>query len=845
MATAPRRSASLEPAPPRRRRPRVRGTLTPQAEPTPLERWCAHLDATPTAVQRAVAECFEDGAPLLVTAPTGSGKTAAVMLPVLAALARVRPRATGLVGALYVAPVRALSAVQLRAVTSMIEALGLRLRVAVRTGDTPSRMRSALRRSPPDVLLTTPESLAVMLAGDDKAMLGGLRFVVLDELHLLAEGKRGALLAATLATLDAWHALQGVEAPRRLAMTATARPLADLAAWVHPATACIDVGASVAARVRITDPPVDEAFPDGSWTWRRVLPRIARQVADGDGATLLFAGSRVRAEAWAVALRDVLPARVGVGCFHGSMSAESRAATSEGLRTGALQVVVATSALEAGVDLPAVRRVLVLGAPSSVTRMLQAAGRADHRPGGDACAELVPTSALDVVRCAAAVRAARAGALEATALREGDLDVAMQAALGRVQLAPATTSEIASTLRAAPSLRGLDDDDVAAVLGYLDHGGDAFAAYPELARIRDDDGRWVLSGRRSERNYRTAIGTLVGEVSVEVRAGARVVGQLDGRFAAALEVGDRLVLAGRRWRVVGRSADFLSVRADRGADRTLPAWSGSRPAQSAEVARAVEDVWSDLAEAVSASHVATVLEVHPSTAAAVFELVAAQRRRSTVPGRGRFVLELHRDGARAHLVAFTFAGSSANEIIARSVAQRLRDATGSTVQVAAVDECICITGTAALADARLDDLRRWLAPDGLRRDALAGLRDGVLSGAYFREVARVAQLWRPDARRGAATPGLLHDVLRRHDPGHVLLRALDHTLWTTLDGPRAAASLADHATRRWELRVLDAPSPLSVPVRTWMDRDAVRGDDPERALVDAARRLYLATLELP
>ncbi len=833
----------------RARRPAVRRS---SVDPRPLDatalidRWFAQRGDHPTAVQRAVFAAYAGGRPLLVTAPTGSGKTAAVMLPLLADLiARPTAEPAG-VSVLYLAPVRALSATQSDAITAMVASLGGTLRVAQRTGDTTAAQRTAQRAHAPDVLLTTPESLAVLLAGPGAAMLTRVRAVVLDELHLLASGKRGALLSTTLALLDTWSALHDAPPPRRFAMSATVRPLEALAAWVQPGTRVVAVANDTPARLSITDPPMEQAFPDGSWAWRKVLPMIARQVAATDGTTLLFVGARARAELWAVALRDVLPARLGVACFHGSLSLEERARVAAELRAGTVHVVVATSALEVGVDLPAVKRVLVLGAPAATSRLLQAAGRADHRPGVAARAELIPTSALDAVRCAAVIRAAESGDIEPLALREGDLDVAVQAALGRLQVGSASAASVGEFLRASPALRALSDDDLRRVMGYLAHGGDALAAYPEMARAVTDGERWAISGRRSERRYRQGIGTIVGDVSVEVHHGRRVVGQLDGRFAVSLEVGDRFVLGGRKWRVTARTADAIVVRADRGPERALPAWMGQRQAQSAQVAEAVEVLWSELealaAEADGVERIAGRLAVHPVTAGAVCSLVRAQVRRSSVPGPDRFVVELHRDGERAHLVAFTFAGSMANELIARAVASRYRDATGEPAAVSALDEAVCVTADARLAEVSRETLAGWFSPEGLRADAMRALNDGVLSGAYFREVARVSQLWLPGGKPGAATPGLLHDVLRKHDPGHVLLRALDHTLWTSLEGERALDVLADRAGRRWHLHRMDGPSPLSIPARTWVDRDAVRGDDPERALLDAANRLFQATL---
>jgi len=799
-------------------------------------------------VQEAVFEALAARAPLLVIAPTGSGKTAAVMLPLLSDLAARRdagPHAAH-TQVVYLTPVRALADGHAQTLAAMAHDLDPRITVAARTGDTSGHARAKLKRSPPDVLITTPETLAVMLATDTRDGLARVREVVLDEVHLLGEGKRGALGAATLATLDALVRLHDGPVPRRLALSATVAEPLRLAAWVAPDTRVLSVHeGALPAVLDLTEPALSEAFPPGAWTWCTALPTLARRILAARGATLVFVGSRSNAEAWSMALRDVLPARLGVACYHGSLSAEARTAVATGLADGTLHAVVATSSLEVGVDLPRVTDVLCLGSPPSVTRLLQSAGRADHRPGVAPRATLLPRAASDLVRCAAALDAARRGELEALDLRHGDLDVAIQAALGRIALAPCTRAQLADTLRAAWPFADLDDPALDRVLNYLATGGSALRAYPEMARVVcDDDGLWRMAHPRALRRYLQGIGTIVSEPTVAVLRGTFVVGQLQGRYANLLEPGDRFSLGGRTWRVVGRVTEGLQVRADKADPRAVPVWDGSRAALSAVVARAVEALWGDLDRLADTLRpdalpeaAAVRLGAGPHNTAAVLAMVHAQRRRSVLPAPGRFVVECIADGARQHLIAYTFAGSLANEVIARAVAVRMRAETTDGAEVCALDEAACVTfaATTVVDTARV---RRWLAADGLRHTLAETLDASVLASAYFREVARVAQLLVGDGRKGAVTPGLLHDVLRRHDPGHVLLAARDHTLWTALDGPRAEAALHARTTQPLTLRHLQGPSALSVGVLAWARRDGVAPADPERALADAAHALW-------
>jgi Lhr-like helicase len=287
------------------------------------------------------------------------------------------------------------------------------------------------------------------------------------------------------------------------------------------------------------------------------------------------------------------------------------------------------------------------------------------------------------------------------------------------------------------------------------------------------------------------------------------------------------------------------VRPDRARDRAVPAWEGGGASVSARVMASLERLWGELDAILHASDpeavVAARLEVPAACAAPVLALLRAQRVDGALPSPGSFAVELITDDAALHVVAHTCAGRGANEVIARAVACRARGEAGA--EVFASDESAGVTLAWRDAPPAPATIRQWLSPDALRETLAASLEEGSLGAAAFREVARVAQLWLPDARRGAVTPSLLYDVLRRHDPDHVLLRAQRHTLWTSLEGPRAEAVLAELATRRWSVRVSVSPSPLAVPAMVAMRRDALAPNDLEGALLDAANALYRRSLE--
>ena len=322
------------------------------------------------------------------------------------------------------------------------------------------------------------------------------------------------------------------------------------------------------------------------------------------------------------------------------------------------------------------------------------------------------------------------------------------------------------------------------------------------------------------------------------------VGQVEGRFAGLLEVGDHFVLGARVWRVASLSAGEIQVRPARNSSTTVPSWAGARASQSEPVSASCERLWGALEDAVKrapADEVETLraaLSTGVDNARAVRTLIHTQRAVSALPTSKRFVIERVREGKKLHVAALTLAGSMANEVIARAVGARVRGATGLGCEVSVSDECACVTLTGLKREPDEETLRAWFSPHELFDDLLNSLDGSVLAAAYFREVARVAQLWTPERARGTVTPGLLYDVLRKYDSDHVLLRALRFTVWTALDGPRAERRLAELARRPWHIATLEGPSPIAIPVFAWAARDTVAPDDPESALAAAAHALF-------
>lgn len=871
-----------------KRRPAARTRTTPVEHP--LERRCAAflaaLELEPTEAQTAMfGGWFETHDDLLLVAPTGSGKTFAASLPILATIDADRGRylASG-TAVLVLCPTRALVdqhretlATVARGLSALDRSDGAAparepLAVASRTGDTSSSERASQKRKPPAVLVLTPESLAVLLGSGARESLAAVSVVLLDEVHQLAAHKRGALLSVTLATLDALCRARGNDRPRRVALTATAHPITEITAWIagraperradRSGVSVLEAGAFRPPSIELLTVASDEPFPSAGWSAKKLLPAVARAVArpsadaSAGGTTMIFVSSRPRAEAWTRALRDILPANMPVACFHGSMSADERGLVAQKLQRGELRAVVATSSLEAGIDVPAAEQVLFLGAPVTVTQAVQSAGRSRHRPDETPRALVACTDVADIVDAVAVRRCSARGEVEPVLVRSDDDDVLVQGVLAVVAMGPVSHDELARTLRGSRAFSKVDDETLASAVDHLRTGGDALAAYDEAHKIiADESGLLAFAGPHVQRAYLRGVGTIVDDPAVAVHFGSRLIGRIEGRFAAGLEVGDRFALAGSTWKVLARTTptrmDVARAERDRG---PVAQWTGSRAPRSDLVAREVARCYRALdacvanarddAEAIAS--IARELAVDPAVALLLARWTSAQRAVSAVPTESRVVLECVRGRGRDTLVLYTFAGWAANEVLARVAAERWRATTGAGCELCASDLGLALTlpRRSALAVDRREAALSLFAPSEsaqLRALLARTLEGSMLARTSFREVARVSQLSTADTRPGAATPGLLYDVLRKHAPGHLLLRALDQTIWTALDGERAERWLERCSRASVEFALLDQPSPMSIPVLARGERttDRVAPDDLDGALARAAHQLWL------
>ncbi|MBD9369998.1 ligase-associated DNA damage response DEXH box helicase [Xanthomonas sp. XNM01] len=805
--------------------------------------WFATQGWTPLRFQREVWRRYLAGESGLLHTPTGSGKTLAVYGgPLIEALAtravaapapsRRRRRDSRPLRLLWITPLRALAADTVRALRAPAEALGLDWQVGHRTGDASARDKRLAREGGLDALVTTPESLALLLSYPDTApRLAGLDAVVVDEWHELLGNKRGVLLQLGLARLRAL-------APRlRIwGLSATLGNLQQARDVLLPHLPDAAIVGGVKPRTLTLDtlrPAGRERFP---WAGHLGLAQLSRVLERLFAArsSLLFANTRAQAELWYQALSAVWPEDPGtLALHHGSLDPALRAAAETGLRDGTLRCVVATSSLDLGVDFPAVDQVLQLGSPKGVARLLQRAGRARHRPGEAGHVTCVPTHALELVEYAAARRAIAAGRIETRLPPLLSLDVLAQhcvsCALGGGFEADALFDEV----RGTHAFAALDAPTWQAVLAFIVQGGSALASYPDFHKVvRDDSGRYVVQARRVAFLHRLRIGTIASDGSVAVRfLRGGTLGAVEEQFAGRLRRGDRFQFAGRLLELVRLEDMTAYVRLARGGEGAVPRWMGGRMPLSSELATEVEAL-------LHAPDGSAELQ-------ALAPLLALQQRLSALPGPGTLLAETLQVRGQRHLFLFPFGGRQVHDGLAALLALRWARVQRNSFAFAANDYGLVLSPA---QDAPLDAdlLRALLSPEHLLDDLREALNLGELARRRFRGIARVAGLLPPSlpgralrsTRQLQASSGLLFDVLTRHDPGHLLLAQAEREVFEgELELDRLAALLHDCARRTLLLHAPASLTPLAFPL--WADglRGQLSNEDWKTRVMRAAARL--------
>ncbi len=781
--------------------------------------WFATQGWTPFPFQEDVWAAYARGESGLVHAPTGMGKTFAAALPPMALGATGEADKPPPLTLLWITPLRALAADTGLALRRAATALQPHWTIDVRTGDTTTAVRARQQKRLPTALVTTPESLTLMLARADwRERFAHLDGIVVDEWHELLSTKRGVQVELALARLRGERS-----ALRVWGLSATLANLDD-------ALACLVGQARAAAGVVVKGldvkeividsllPKTIERFPWAGHIGLKLLPQVVRAI-DRAKTTLVFTNVRSQTEIWYQAILEARPDWAGtIALHHGSLEREVRNWVEDALRHQKLRAVVCTSSLDLGVDFAPVEQVLQIGSPKGVGRLLQRAGRSGHRPGAISRVTVVPAQALELVEAAAARDAAAVRAIEPRVPLEAPLDALVQHLVTCALGGGFRPDELLAELRGTHAYAGLGDDEWQFALDFVIHGGASLNAYPEYRRVViGDDGVARVPDAQIARRHRIGIGTIVSESSISVRLkhGA-ALGHVEEGFIARLAAGDCFVFAGRILEFIKVHELTAWVKPAAKKSALVPRWSGGQMALSSQLATATRKL---IADAKRGEYASPELQL-------VRPLLELQKRWSALPGDGEWLIEQIATHEGHALFFYPFEGRLAHLGLATLFSYRLSRETARTFSLTANDYGFGLLSPTPIA-LSLGELGKLLAAPDVEAHILAGLNAAEMGRRQFREIARVAGLifqgypGQPNpARQLQASSALLYEVFAEYDPDNALLRqAVREVLERRLEAPRLTAALARLRGSRALLTRPAQPTPFAFPLLVEMFRE--------------------------
>jgi ATP-dependent Lhr-like helicase len=801
--------------------------------PVQFQTWFASRGWSPRTHQLALVDHAARGESVLLVAPTGGGKTLAGFLPSLIDLADKpkRARKRGL-HTLYISPLKALAVDVARNLDAPIAEMALPVTVETRTGDTSAARRQRQRHLPPDILLTTPEQLSLLLAHPRAPqMFESLRTVVLDELHALYNSKRGDLLAlglARLSTLAPGH--------RRVGLSATVKDTVPLRRFLVPQPMESEAQSALVIAQGGARPQIEISTSDNYVPWAGHLARHAMvdvmAAIQTAKTALVFVNTRSQAERTFQELWAINDNNLPIALHHGSLAIEQRRKVEAAMAKGSLRAVVCTSTLDLGIDWGAVDKVICIGAPKGAARLVQRIGRANHRLDEPSAALLVPANRFEVLECNAARDAVLAGELDGDRLKTGGLDVLAQHVWGTACAVPFDAGALFAEVRSAAPYRDLTAVDFDAVVDFVATGGYALRAYDRYARLRKtEDGRYRLAHPRLAQEYRLNAGVIVEDPMVEVRlqsrgkptgSGGRKLGELEEYFIEQLSPGDTFVFSGEVVRFEGLRENGAFVTRTNDPNAEIPSYNGGKFPLSTFLAQRVREMvsnpgdWHKLPEPVQ-------------------EWLKIQEWRSVIPAPGQLLVETFPRGSRQYLVCYPFEGRLAHQTLGMLLTRRMERAGLHPLGFVANEYALAVWAAKPMGNLDMDAL---FDQDMLGDDLDSWLADSNLYKRTFRNVAIIAGLIQrrfpgkeKSGRQVTFSSDLIYDVLREHEPDHVLLRATYADAGTGLLDIARLGDMLARVRRRIVTRRLDRVSPLAVPALLEISREMVARGAVDEAIL--------------
>ncbi len=797
--------------------------------PPEIDNWFAGRGWRVRRHQADMLAAADAGQHALLVADTGAGKTLAGFMPTLAAFCPSRlgdaPPPEGL-HTLYISPLKALAHDVQRNLLTPIAEMGLNLRVETRSGDTPSDRKARQRAKPPHVLLTTPESLSLLLSYPEASdIFSGLKRVVIDEIHAFATGKRGDLLALALGRLQAISPdLQ------RVALSATVAEPEGFRGWLAPwgeidTVALVEGETGAPPEVEILLPQ-EERVPWGGHAAAWAVPQLIEMIR-ANRVTLVFTNTRFLAEYIFQLLWDANEGNLPIGIHHGSLSAEARRKVEGAMARGELRALVCTASLDLGVDWGDIDLVVQMGAPKGSSRLLQRIGRANHRLDQPSRAVLVPGNRFEYLEAMAARDAVHEGQRDGEDFRPGGLDVLAQHVMGCACAGPFEEAALLQEVRACLPYAWVDEAVFARVLDFVATGGYSLRAYDRFARIvRDKAGTWRLTHPEQAARHRLNAGIIVDSEMLEVRfRNGRSLGKVEEHFGAQLSPGDTFRFAGLDLEVEGVRDLELVVRAAKKAGQ-IPSYGGARMPLTTHLSTRVQAMlanrgtWARFPDDVR-------------------EWLEMQDWRSRLPAPGELLVESFPYRGRAYSVFYTFEGWNANQSLGMLITRRMEELGLAPLGFVANDYALAVWSLRPITDPA-----PLLSPDILTDEFVDWVQNSHLLRRAFREVAVISGLVerqhpgkRKSGKQVTFSTDLIYDVLRKYEPDHVLIEAAWADARARMTDVGRLADLLDRSAAELVHVELDRVTPLAVPVLVMIGRESVAQGEADDELVIEAESL--------
>ncbi|WP_242913636.1 ligase-associated DNA damage response DEXH box helicase [Brevundimonas pishanensis] len=796
--------------------------------PGPFSDWFARRGWSVRPHQTAMVEKGLAGEDALLVAPTGGGKTLAGFLPSLIELSQRRKVAGDLtsVHTLYISPLKALAVDVERNLLTPVREMGLNITIESRTGDTNQAKRARQRLAPPDILLTTPEQLALFCAWEgSREYFKDLRCVVIDEIHAIHGSKRGDLLSLGLARLRAFAPKM-----RSVGLSATVNDPAAIRGWLS------DKGDDIVFGQSGAPPELDVLLSENRVPWAGHTAQHAMQEVYDTIKTaqtaLVFVNTRWQAEYAFQELWRLNDDNLPIALHHGSLSAEQRRKVEAMMTQGRLKAVVCTSTLDLGIDWGSVDLVIQLAAPKGSSRLVQRIGRANHRLDEPSRAVLVPASRFEMLECQAAVEAVMEAAHDGEPIRNGAKDVLAQHVMGVACSEPFDLEELYDEVRTAAPYRDLTWEDWEQVVDFVSTGGYALKSYDKYRRIvRGRDGLWKARTKEIIARHRMNVGAIVAAQTLTVRmkgrrGTGRKVGEAEETLFEQMTIGDSFVFAGEVWRFEGVEGNNAIVSPTSDDDPMVPSWGGSRIPISSHLAHRVRRLMADR-------------DTWRRLPVDVQEWLNAQDEHSGIPQMDDLLIETFQRGKRHFMIVYPFEGVLAHTTLAMLLTRRLDRAGVGPIGFVANDFSLCIWSMRSMADLDFDAL---FEQDMLGDDLESWLDESFMMKKSFKECAQIAGLierrmpgHEKTGRQVTFSADLIYDTLRRHDPDHLLLRcAREDAARGLLDVARLGELLSRIQGR---IRVYNLPkvSPFAVPMLMEIGKERAPGTSAaDMMLEDAA-----------